>query len=241
MDKNEGSAVRAASAMHASAHTNAIRYGARGSKEYRRAYGQHVGRFLGAMRQFQRAPAPVAKMFGTSEARDDHGRWAADVQTGRYLAGGTTGLSREQVVAKVRGLLDRASGFRGIGSRLASYSGLIAGKVASAGAGMTGTPPDIADLLDQHVALATGHLIAKAKDDPNVRRLIISALSKGTRVFHKALEPAETSALKDHVARIVADTRLHPRVACDDAALAAVAHGVYRHLHDRLSAQVAAL
>ena len=48
-------------------------------------------------------------------------------------------------------------------------------------------------------------------------------------------------ALKDHVARLIADTRLHPRVAYDDQALAAVAHGAYQHLRGRIETQIASL
>lgn len=235
----EGSALRAAGALHASAHVHAVRYGARGSKAYRSAYSQHVGRFLGCMREFQR----VGKGFDPAEMRDRSGRWAASVETGGYTTGGTTGLTREQVVQKVgrflKGLPDRVVGHEA-GSRVASYGGYAAGKAAKMVAGMA-TPPDVADMLEHHVAHATAVVIGKLRNDPKVRKVLITALAKAPGMFRKSLEPATTAALKGHVARIVADTCLPPRVACDDRALAAVAHNAYRALHDDLSARAASL
>lgn len=228
-----GSALRGAGELHASAHVHAIRYGEQGSPRYKQAYSQHVGRFLSCMREFQRGAtdARLGKKFDPDEPRDTGGRWA-DVKIGKYSAGGLTGLNRDEAIKKIRGALDKTVGPHGV-------TGFLAGKLASMS--LPGQPAELQDMIEQHVAHATGYLVQKVKNDPHVRRLFVSALAKGSRLFRKSLEPPETIALKGHVARIMADTRLHPRIACDDAALAAVAHGVYRHMHDRLQAQVAAL
>lgn len=231
----EGSALRAAGAMHASAHVHAIRYGARGSKPYKSAYSQHVGRFLSCMREFQRAPVQKS----IDEARDAEGRWTAEAEVGGYKAGGTTGLTRDQVVQKVRRVLDNAVGYEA-GSRTASYTGFIAGKVAAAVAGM-GSPPDVTEQLEHHVAQATGLILGKMRSDPRIQKLLVSAIAKAPKLFRKALDVGTQSELKGHVARTMADTCLHPRVACDDQALAAVAHGVYQTLHNQLSEQVASI
>lgn len=227
----EGSALRAAGALHASAHVHAVRYGARGSKPYKSAYSQHVGRFLSCMREFQR-PA-VAKAFSPDETRDAAGRWSAEAEVGGYKAGGTTGLTKEQVVQKVRRLLDNVTGHVA-GSRTASYGGYVAGKVAAMTAGM-GSPPDVTEQLEHHVAHATQLIVGKMRNDPHVRKLFVSAIAKVPKLFRKSLDAGMQSELKGHVARVMSDTCLHPRVAGDDQALAAVAHGVYQNLHNHLS------
>lgn len=49
-----GSAVRAAGKLYGSAHVHAVRYGEPKSKEYKQAFGQHIGRFLTLVRQHGR-------------------------------------------------------------------------------------------------------------------------------------------------------------------------------------------
>ncbi len=70
-----GSALRAAGELHNSAHVHAIRYGDRGSPGYRKAYSQHVGRFLSCMRDFQRGS--VAKRFAPPAGTDQAASYAA--------------------------------------------------------------------------------------------------------------------------------------------------------------------
>lgn len=49
-----GSAVKAAGKLYGSCHTHAVRYGDKTSKEYRQAFGQHLGRFISLVRRHGR-------------------------------------------------------------------------------------------------------------------------------------------------------------------------------------------
>ncbi len=225
-DEEPGSAVRAAGALHGSAHVHAIRYGEKGSKSYRRAYSQHVGRFLSCLRE-------VSKSGSADEPRDQSGRWSSGSGSAKpYGTTGTVGLNRGQIVGKVRGFLDAASSHTDDLPRAASYAGTVAAKVAGAAAGMAGAPPDVQDQLTAHVAHATGYVARKVLGHPGLKALATKVLTR----MRKSLESADQNELKGIVANVVADTSLHPRVSCDDAALAQVARGAYRHCHDRLHA-----
>jgi hypothetical protein len=69
-----GSALRAAGELHGSADVHAIRYGDRGTPGYRRAYSEHVGRFLSCMRDFQRGS--MAKRFMPPAGADQAASYA---------------------------------------------------------------------------------------------------------------------------------------------------------------------
>ncbi|MDE2096233.1 MAG: hypothetical protein KGL39_03240 [Patescibacteria group bacterium] len=222
-----GSAQRAAAQLHGSAYVHAIRYGARGSKEFKRAYSQHIGRFLSCVR----AAGRVEKT--ADEPRDSRGRWAT---------GGAVGLTSGDVKAKVRVMLDRAK--RGAvrtrdiidaaaehqpgDRRVASYTGAVAGTVASA----LGGPQDVAELTRHHVAVATGHVINRVLNHPVAQKLI----SRASRSLRKGLDPADSGELKELVAKMVADLHLPPQIAGSDTALRDVAVGAYTACRDRLLA-----
>lgn len=230
-DVEPGSAMRAAGALHGSAHVHAIRYGEKGSKTYRRAYSQHVGRFLSCLRE-------VSKAGPADEARDNAGRWSGAGQSLRSKLYGTTGvvgLSRAQVVSKVKGLLDGAlSHEEGLSRKVTYPAGLagIATRVAQMVLPGNAIPEDVAASTQKHVAHATGYVIHKVQAHPRFQRLAVKAMTH----LRKGLDQPEGEELKDLVATTIADTSFHPRVACDDGALAAVAHGAFRHCHDRLCA-----
>ena len=229
MAEEPGSAVIAAAKLHGSAHVHAIRYGYRGTPAYRKAYSQHIGRFLSAVREAGRGVRKDA----SDELRDAHGRWARMMEAaGAKLHGttGITGLSRDRVVAKVRDILDSSTGHTPGESRAASYTAALAGKVAATV--VPGLPGDVASSTEQHVAQATGYVIHKVLAHPGWRRLAASSVLR----LRKSLDGEEADRLKEMVASTIADTRLHPRIAYDDAALAAVARGAHQHLHDRLCA-----
>jgi len=232
-----GSAVVAAGAMHASAHVHAIRYGRRGTKPYRQAYNQHIGRFLSLVR----SSGKVQKAGPDKEARDAMGRWTRALERKGiqlHQTAGILGKTREQVVAKIRNILDDAVQNEG-GKRAAKYVGGLAGLALGSTPGMdTGTTRQ-AMILGAHAAdqirEATGTIIGKAMEHPGFKNLAKRVLlRKG--IIHKALEDEHCNSLKNIVAGVMADTRLDPHVSYSDGALAAVAHGAYRHLHDRVCA-----
>ena len=153
---------------------------------------------------------------------------------------GTVGLSRDQVVSKVRGLLDTAAGHTGETPRIASYTGALIGRAMQATGGLAGVPDEVANQAYHHVKIATAHVVSKVLHHPAWRRLATAAVLKKGEIS-KALTSDEADGLKGIVAGVIADTRLHPRVGYDDAALGAVARGAYRHCHDRLCALKAAM
>lgn len=226
-DEEAGSAQRAAAQLHGSAYVHAIRYGPRNSKEFRRAYSQHIGRFLSCVRNAAR----VQK--STSEPRDGRGRWTT---------GGTVGLSRDEVKNKVRTMLDRtkqgavrardivdaAAGHEPTRPRAASYAGMAAKLVASAG----GAPDDVSEMTGRHIATATGHVISRVINHPVARGLV----ERATGLFRKSFAPAEIGELKELVAKMVAEVDLPPQIACSDTALREVAVGAYEISRDRLLA-----
>lgn len=224
-----GSAIIAAAGLHGSAHVHAIRYGNRGTPAYRKAYSQHIGRFLSAVREAGKG----VRKDTSDELRDAHGRWTRMMEAaGAKLHGttGITGLSRDQVVSKVRDILDSAAGHTPGASRAASYTAALAGKVAATV--VPGLPGEVANSAEAHVASATGYVIHKVLAHPAWRRLAAFSVLR----LRKSLDGNEADQLKGIVANAIADIRLHPRIAHDDAALAAVARGAHRHLHDRLCA-----
>jgi hypothetical protein len=266
-----GSAVAAANAMHASAHCHAIRYGAKGSKEYRQEYSKHIGRFLTRVRQAGRLQkgilGPVSEIVGAAggaagiysavtqnrkpkkqpvatplaksvedERRDAMGRWAAQMEAkGVKLhgAGGITGLSRDQVLTKIKQLLDNK----------AKTTAHVAAHGASIALGRVGIPDELAShalehgkIAGEHVLAQTGYIIGKVLEHPAFKNLAtkVSTGKKGN--VQKALEGEHCERLKNIVAGVMADTRLDTHVSCSDDALAHVACGAYRHLHDRICA-----
>jgi hypothetical protein len=165
------------------------------------------------------------------EVRDAHGRWMQgliDRGAKPYGTTGITGMSRDQVKAKVRGFLDENLGHT-VGPRPVTYSAAIAARLAGT---VLGLPVDTQVEAEKHIASATGFVTGKVLAHPAWRRLAARVIVR----LRKSLEPDEAEELKGVVSGVMADTRLHPRVSCDDAALAEVARGAYRHCHDRLDA-----
>jgi hypothetical protein len=176
----------------------------------------------------------ISKIGPGDEARDAHGRWMRElIDRGNHLhgTGGIVGLSRGQVVEKVRGLLDTVLSHSEGLSRAGTYSGAIATRVVANVIGLPGSEVLSPD-LEHHVASATGYIAHKVLAHPAWRRLATAVI---TRV-KKSLDDDEAESLKGIVSGVIADTKLHPRVSCDDAALAEVARGAYQHCHDRLCA-----
>lgn len=171
------------------------------------------------------------------EARDAHGRWMRDLLD-RHQPYGTTGivgLSRDQVVGKVRGLLDHALSHSEGLPRVGTYAGALATKIGATVLGYaTGVPgPEhLAPNLEAHIAAASGYVTHKVLSHPAWRRLATTAVLR----VKKNLSSGEDDELKGIVAGVIADTRLHPRVCCNDTALARVAHGAYQHCYSRLCA-----
>lgn len=260
-----GSAIQAANAMHASAHCHAIRYGAKGSKDYRQEYSKHIGRFLTRVRQagrMQKGLGLAGEVIGAAggaagiysaltqnrpkkkavaksvedERRDAMGRWAAQMEAkGVKLhgTGGTTGLSRDQVVGKIKKLLDNRA--KATAHVVAHGAGFALGRV--------GIPDEIAShavehgkMAGEHVLAQTGYIIGKALEHPAFKRLTAKVVLARKDKIQKGLEGHHCEELKNIVAGVMADTRLDPHVSCSDDALAHVACGAYRHLHDRICA-----
>lgn len=146
-----------------------------------------------------------------------------------YRTSGLTGLSRDQAAAKVRDLLDGALKHNEGLSRVGSYTGALAAKVTSY---VTGLPIEESAQLEHHLASAAGFLAHKVLASPAWRRLAARAITS----IKKSLTPNEAEDLKGIVANVITDTRLDPRISCDDAALAEVARGAYQHCWDRLCA-----
>ena len=176
------------------------------------------------------------------EPRDEHGKWTAEMEhRGVPLHGtsGILGLNRGGVMNKIRNILDAVIGIEG-GPRAAKYvGGLIGGVLGS----VPGTPPEIMEQaishgahLAEHLKEATGTVVGKVIEHPAYRRLAAKVVLRKDDQVTKSLEGDDESRLKDIVAGAMADTRLSPHVSYSDAALAAVAHGSYRHCRDRLCA-----
>lgn len=176
------------------------------------------------------------------EPRDVLGRWTRAMRAkgiALHDSGGVTGLSRDQVMDKIKRILDSATG-AGKGSRVARYLGAAAGVAASS---VPGTPTDLVEPAMRHgaeladkLAAHTGHVVAKVIDHPAFRRLITRVILKKDMSIRKELAPDEVNDLKNIIAGVMADTRLDPHVSCSDGGLAAVACGAYRHLYDRICA-----
>lgn len=213
-DKDEpeaGSAQRAAAQLHGSAYVHAIRYGERGSKEFKRAYDQHIGRFLSCVR----AAGRVSK--SADEARDARGRWAT---------GGSIGQAAGAVKNMVRAVLDSASDYQPGDRRSVKY---MAAAVAR-GTGGLGVPGDVADMAQFHIANATGHVVNRVLSSKAMRRLSAGA----AKTFRKSLAPEECAELKELVAKAVAELHFPPQLAGSDQAIRQVAVGAYRHCRTRL-------
>lgn len=177
------------------------------------------------------------------EPRDEMGRWTRAMRAkGVQLHGtaGTTGLTREQVMVKIRGMLDEATGHTGTGSRAARYLGAAAGAAATA---ITGVLPELqetamrsgAELADR-VASQTGLIVAKVAEHPAFKRLVTRIVLKKEDSIIKSLTSDEDETLKNIVSGVMADTRLDTHVTCSDSGLAAVACGAHRHLYHRICA-----
>ncbi|MFI5380731.1 MAG: hypothetical protein ACHRHE_15640 [Tepidisphaerales bacterium] len=157
---------------------------------------------------------------------------------------GITGLNREQVLTRIRRILDETTGHTG-GSRAARYLGAAAGAVITSGVGglLPGIPTDLQEPAMRHGAeLAdrltsqTGHIVAKVLEHPAFKRLVKRIVLRKEANIRKALGGEDADDLKNIVAGVMADTRLDPHVTCSDAGLSAVACGAYRHLCDRICA-----
>ncbi len=187
--------------------------------------------------------APLFKTGPSGEPRDKFGRWVAAMRAKGakvHDTSGTTGLNREQVLDKVKRILDDATGHQGIGSRTARYAGALIGAAASA---VPGTPPETfshatthgAELADQ-LAAQTGVIIGKVREHPAFKKLTTRIILREKHKINKMLDPLEADQLKNIIAGVMADTRLDPQVSCSDSGLAVVASGAYRHLYDRICA-----
>ncbi len=173
------------------------------------------------------------------EARDAHGRWMQgliDRGAKPYGTSGITGMSRDQVIGKVRGFLDKNLEHT-VGPRSVTYTMALAAKVGSlVTSQILGLPADTQVEAEHHIASASGYISAKVLAHPATVRMVAKAAKGVARIIRKALDPDEEDELKGIVAGVIADTRLHPRISCDDAALSQVARGAYKHCHDRLCA-----
>lgn len=165
------------------------------------------------------------------EARDAYGRWMQtliDQGAKPYGTSGITGLSRGQVVEKVLGILDKVAPAKEDVPKVA------ASLMAMAGASLMKAPLDITDDAARHAANAAGFIISKVRASPAMRRLAVKVIARIRKDTN--LSPEEAQELKRIVANVIADTRLHPRVSCDEAVFAQVARKAYAHCSDRLSA-----
>ena len=93
-----GSAIRAAGELHQSAHVHAIRYGDVKTPGYKKAYSQHVGRFLSCMRDFQRGA--VSKRFAPPAGADQAASYAAGYLARKALSAPAIQKRYASVLAK---------------------------------------------------------------------------------------------------------------------------------------------
>lgn len=228
-----GSAMVAAAGLHGSAHVHAVRYGHQGTKPYRQAYGQHIGRFLSAVRSFGKTPKVTKSR--DDELRDAQGRWSAAAEAAGaqpYGTSGTLGLDRGAVKSKVRSMIDSV--------KPALHPTKLVGAAAGMAAARYGfAPGEIADLTQAHVAEATGHIVGKVKEHPAFKRLVTRVAIHRSDKVEKELDPRADDELKNIVAGAIADTKMHPHVSYSDHALATVARSAHRQLHDRICAMTA--
>lgn len=175
------------------------------------------------------------------EPRDAMGRWTRAMEAKGITLHGTGGLmgkSRDQVIDKIKNILDDVSGHTG-GSRIARYTGAAVGALLGSAPGV---PTDIMQPLMHHSAEAadqirqtTSLVVGKTLEHPAFKALARRAIFR-KKGISKSLHPEEGERLKEIVAGVMADTRMPPHVNYSDPALSAVAQGAYRHLHDRICA-----